>query len=215
MSKEHIASPAFVESRSTDDPYSLISDLKYGPILNEKIPEEASSKIQFVKSAVIPSILLGITLSIFSALFFALRDYLIILADAKYLIFASFGSTAFIMYLMPKSPSAKISKFAKSYVAASLIGYAGLYIAGYLGIFAAIAIVETFIAITMVALKAEHPPAAAIGLVFTINRVGAAGILLIIIGILTISGLTMVLKKTVHVAEHEESEIRSRKKSKL
>ena len=198
-----------------DDPYSLISVLKYGPILNERIPEEASSKIQFVKSAVIPSILLGITLSIFSALFFALRDYLIILADAKYLIFASFGSTAFIMYLMPKSPSAKISKFAKSYVAASLIGYAGLYIAGYLGIFAAIAIVETFIAITMVALKAEHPPAAAIGLVFTINRVGPAGILLIIIGIFTISGLTIILKKTLHAAEHEESVIHSRKKFKL
>ena len=183
--------------------------------MNERISDNTSVRRQFVKSAVIPSILLGITLSIFSALFFALRDYLIILVDAKYLIFASFGSTAFIMYLMPKSPSANISKFAKSYVAASLIGYAGLYISGYLGIFAAIAIVETFIAITMVALKAEHPPAAAIGLVFTINRVGVAGILLIIIGILTISGLTIILNKTVHVAEQEESVIRSKKKSKL
>jgi CBS-domain-containing membrane protein len=164
--------------------------------------------VKIVKNTIIPALLLGITLAILVFLLYLLRDYLIIIEDAKYLIFASFGSSAFIMYMMPESSSSRISKFAKSYVAASLIGYSGLYMSGFLGVFATIAIVETLIAIVMVSLKAEHPPAAAIGIVFTINRVGLAGILIIVIGVITVSLLSLFLKKAVILAKEEEEKMK-------
>jgi CBS-domain-containing membrane protein len=178
--------------------------------LSGKPDKAESSYLNNIKQAVIPSILLGITLSIFSLLMYALKDYLVMLTDSKYLIFASFGSSAFIMYLMPKSPSAATSKFVKSYMAASLIGYGGLFLSDSMGVFASIAIVETLIAITLVGIRAEHPPAAAIGLVFTIYRVGFAGVLVIIVGIIVISLLTLLMKKTLRAAEDEEKTILGR-----
>jgi CBS-domain-containing membrane protein len=159
----------------------------------------------FVKNTLIPSILLGITISTLSALLYLLRNELIIISESKFLIFASFGSTAFIMFLMPASPSAKIDKFVKSYTIAAIIGLFGFYAYPVLGVFFDLAMIETLIALALVEARAMHPPAAAIGIVFAIGRVGLYGIAVIALGILTIVALRIVLDKIVIVTEEELS----------
>ncbi len=158
---------------------------------------------RYVKNTLIPSIFLGITISTVSVLLYVLRDDLIIVSGMKYLIFASFGSTAFIIYLMPSSPSARIDKFVKSYTIAAVIGLLGYYAYPTLGIFFDLAMVETLIGIALVSFKAMHPPAAAIGIVFAIGSVGPYGIVVIALGILTIVALKVVLDKIVLVTEEE------------
>ncbi|WP_393972075.1 HPP family protein [Oxyplasma meridianum] len=147
--------------------------------------------------------MLGLTVALLIFLLNLAEHLLIISIDAKYLIFASFGSSAFLMYLMPESNSSKVSKFVKSYFAAGVIGLLCTFIVPYIGLFYSIAVVETAIAITLVGIEAKHPPAAAIGIVFLINRVGIYGIIIIIIGVATVSILTTVLKKAFYEAEKE------------
>ncbi|MGC8514568.1 MAG: HPP family protein [Thermoplasmata archaeon] len=160
---------------------------------------------KYVKNTLIPSILLGITISTLSALLYILRNELIIISESKFLIFASFGSTAFIMFLMPSSPSARIDKFVKSYTIAAVIGLFGFYAYPVLGIFFDLAIIETLIALALVSARAMHPPAAAIGIVFAIGRIGLYGVAVIALGILTIVVLRIVLDKIVMVTEEELS----------
>jgi CBS-domain-containing membrane protein len=104
---------------------------------------------------------------------------------------------------MPDNESAKVSKFVKSYIAAAIIGFLCTFLVSFIGLFYAIAVVETAIAITMVGIGAKHPPAAAIGIVFLINRVGIYGILIIVVGVVTVSILTTILNKAFHEAEKE------------
>ena len=158
---------------------------------------------KYVKNTLIPSILLGITISTLSALLYLLRNELIMISDSKFLIFASFGSTAFIMYLMPSTPSARIVKFVKSYIIAAIIGLLGFYLYPVLGILFDLAMVETLIALVLVSAKAMHPPAAAIGIVFAVDRIGIYGIVIIVLGILTIIALKIILDKIVLVTEEE------------
>ena len=151
--------------------------------------------------------MLGFTVALLTFLLNLAENVLIITIGAKYLIFASFGSSAFIMYLMPENASAKVNKFVKSYIAAGIIGFLCTFIVPYIGFFYAIAVVETVIAITLVAIDAKHPPAAAIGIVFLINRVGFYGIFIIVIGVATVSILTTVLNKAYYEAEKEVRKI--------
>ena len=46
---------------------------------------------RYVKKTLIPSILMGITISALSALLYLLRNELVIISESKFLIFASFG----------------------------------------------------------------------------------------------------------------------------
>ena len=159
----------------------------------------------YVKKTLIPSILMGITISALSALLYLLRNELVIISESKFLIFASFGSTAFIMFLMPSSPSAGIVRFVKSYTIAAVIGLFGFYAYPVLGTFFDLGIVETLIALALVSDRAMHPPAAAIGIVFAVGRVGPYGVAVIALGILTIVVLRIILDKIVLVTEEELS----------
>lgn len=147
--------------------------------------------------------MLGFTVAILTFLLNIAEHVLIISLGAKFLIFASFGSSAFLMYLMPENDSAKVSKFVKSYIAAGIIGLLCTFLVPYISIFYSIAVVETAIAITLVGIRAKHPPAAAIGIVFLIFRVGFYGILIIVIGVATVCILTTLLNKAYYEAEKE------------
>jgi len=160
-----------------------------------------------MKKSIIPAILLGITVAFLSFLLDITEHELIISSSSKLLIFASFGSSAFIMYMMPESDSAHVDKFVKSYLAAGIIGFISTLIVPYIGLFYSIAVAETFIAIVLIVIKAKHPPAAAIGIVFLLSSVGLYGIIIIIVGIVTISVMTKVLMKTVSKAEVEIKKI--------
>ena len=151
--------------------------------------------------------MLGFTVALLTFLLNLAEHVLIISLGAKFLIFASFGSSAFIMYMMPENDSARVSKFVKSYVAAGIIGFLCTFLVPYIGLFYAIAVVETAIGITLGGIGAKHPPAAAIGIVFLINRVGIYGILIIIVGVATISILTTILNKAFSEAKKEIKKI--------
>jgi len=70
----------------------------------------------------VPSLLAGFTLAL---LVFVLSYFRIDLAygtGTSLVIFTSFASSIFIMFLMPRSTAAKSSKFVKSYALAGIIG---------------------------------------------------------------------------------------------
>ncbi len=160
-----------------------------------------------LKKALVPALMLGFTVAFLTFLLNLAEHVLIISLGAKFLIFASFGSSAFIMYMMPENESARLGKFVKSYLAAGIIGFLCTFLVPYIGLFYAIAVVEAVIALTLVSIGAKHPPAAAIGIVFLINRVGIYGILIIIVGVLTVSILTTLLHKLFYEAEKELKKI--------
>ena len=58
-------------------------------------------KYKKINQSIIPAILLGITVAFLSFLLDITEHELIISSSSKLLIFASFGSSAFIMYMMP------------------------------------------------------------------------------------------------------------------
>jgi len=79
--------------------------------------------------------MLGFTVALLTFLLNLAENVLIITIGAKFLIFASFGSSAFIMYLMPENDSAKVNKFVKSYIAAGIIGFLCTFVVPYIGLF--------------------------------------------------------------------------------
>lgn len=119
------------------------------------------------------------------------------------LIFASMGSSAFILFMTPRSKAAHISKFAKSYIVAGLIGYLGFAVKPFAGIYASLTLVMLIVTIALVFARAEHPPAVGIAIAFVLYNVGAAGILVVMLAMLLLIAVRVVLERAVFMIEHD------------
>ncbi|MGC8538120.1 MAG: HPP family protein [Candidatus Micrarchaeia archaeon] len=119
------------------------------------------------------------------------------------LIFASMGASAFILFMTPRAKAAHISKFAKSYTCAGLVGYFGFMIRPFIGMYASLTAVVLIATIVLVLAKAEHPPAVGIAVAFVLYNVGAMGILVVILGMLLLIVMRILLEKAVFVMEHD------------
>jgi CBS-domain-containing membrane protein len=115
-------------------------------------------------------------------------------------IFASIGSSAFILFVMPKSRAANKTALVISYSFAGIVGYFAYILSVYFGIALAAAIAITAVSSLMVVSKQEHPPAVGLALAFVLYRIDAWGILLVIslgVFIAVISyGLQILIKDT-------------------
>lgn len=119
------------------------------------------------------------------------------------LIFASMGASAFILFMTPRSKAAHISKFAKSYVCAGLIGYFGFVMRPFTGIYVSLTVVMFIATMVLVLAKAEHPPAVGIAVAFVLYNVGIMGILVVILGMLLLIAMRILLEKAVYAMEHD------------
>jgi|GEM_PF-2090155 len=119
------------------------------------------------------------------------------------LIFASVGSSAFVLFMTPRAKAAHISKFTKSYIGAGIVGYAGFLIKPLIGIYVAIAFVVFMATIVLIMTRAEHPPAVGIAVAFVLYNVGFYGILVVVLSAALLIFLRIALEKAVFVIEHD------------
>lgn len=99
------------------------------------------------------------------------------------IIFASFGASGFILFMMPDTYAARKDVFVKSYVIGGVIGYIGYVLIGILGFYAAAAIVLLLVAVLLHATESEHPPAMALAFAFVLFHVGLVGVFIAIFGV--------------------------------
>jgi CBS-domain-containing membrane protein len=156
-----------------------------------------------IRGSIIPSIMIGITVAVLAFIINIVKTHLLIGEGSRLVIFASFGSSAFILYMFPRSRHAKIYKFAGSYFVAAVAGIGGTLLIPAAGVYYTVAVVEMLISFIIVIAGLEHPPAVAIGIVFVIGRVGLYGLLVIVVGVAAVSLMKTILEKTVYKIEED------------
>ncbi len=154
-----------------------------------------------IRNHIIPAIFIGITISftIFSLSLF----HIYIVPIAKFIVFSSFASSSFLLFMEPEQSSSKLSKFVKSYVISGLIGILGFYISVHIGIYYTLAIVETLVALLLVLFKAEHPPAMGIAVVFILEKANIFGLIFLLTGVVIIILMDKFLNKFVYVLKND------------
>ena len=145
----------------------------------------------------VPSLLAGFTIALLVSVLSYLRVDLAYGTGTSLVIFTSFASSIFIMFLMPHSTAAKSDKFVKSYVLAGIIGYVGSLGLAFMPLAAVAGLVVFVLALAMIATHSEHPPAAAIAFAFVLFKVGIIGILVIALGIMVILAVRFALERLI------------------
>ena len=160
-----------------------------------------------LKRRIVPAALAGVTLSMLVLLLEYSKVDALYGYGTSIVIFTSFASSIFIMFIMPSSRAAKMGKFVKSYVLAAIVGYLGSMAVGILPLFLISGIVIFALAVLLILTNSEHPPAAAIAFAFVLFHVGEFGILIIATGIAVILLFRYVLEKSIFELEHEVKKI--------
>ena len=160
-----------------------------------------------MRNRVVPAILASLSITLIVVIFGFINF------DARYgmgasaILFSSFASSAFILFLVPKSNAAKLPKFIKSYVIGGSVGLLGILTAIYTSL-PLYVITAIFIFITimlMVLTKSEHPPGVGIAFAFILYHIDFFGIFIVILGILMLIFVRVVLEKLVFVVEKDIS----------
>jgi hypothetical protein len=177
-------------------------------------PKSVKEALKRLKFRLIPAILAGLNLAL---LVFFLQYFNI---DKAYglgtsaVIFTSFASSIYIMFITPNSRAAKNSKFVKSYAIAGVVGSLGGLGLAIMPLYAVAALVIFFVSVLMIITKSEHPPAAAIAFAFVLFRIGYIGIIIIASGVVIVIALRYILEKTMFEVEREVLKVELREKEK-
>ncbi len=163
---------------------------------NNKHIKKSSFEIE-AKRVVIPAFLTALSIAIVVYLLVSFGFDIKYGSGSSLIVFASLGSSAFIMFMTPKSKAAKSSKFAKSYLLAGLIGYASYLIAAYTGVYIGFFIGVFIMSILMYLLKAEHPPAVGVVLVFIMFKIGILGIILIVASVIFLLAIKYLFNRVL------------------
>ncbi len=156
-------------------------------IINKKSDENYSHihrarfRRYFFRNVILPAILIGVTVTI---IFLTLRYFdfdLLYGLGSTYVIFTSFASSAFILFMLPKSKAAQTDKFLKSYFIAAIFGFIGSLLLLFSNIYIAILIILPLTSLALVIFKAEHPPAVGIAFAFIVFHIHVKGLILIIL----------------------------------
>lgn len=169
-----------------------------------KKQKEHTSHNRF-RNSVVPAILAAGSISIIVAIFGFIKFDIRYGVGVSAILFSAFAASAFILFLMPKSNSARLTKFIKSYIIGSIVGYIGittatamqlpLYITTAVFIFITIAL--------MVATRSEHAPGVAIAFAFILYHIDIYGILVVALGVVILLVVRVVLEKAIFVLEED------------
>ncbi|MCL4387660.1 HPP family protein [Candidatus Marsarchaeota archaeon] len=177
-------------------------------------PKSVKEAWKRLKHRIVPAILAGLALAL---LVFLLQYFDI---DKAYglgtsaVIFTSFASSIYIMFITPNSRAAKNSKFVKSYTIAGIVGSIGGLGLAVMPLYVVAALVIFFVSVLMIITKSEHPPAAAIAFAFVLFRIGVIGIIIIASGVIIVVTLRYLLEKTTFEVEREMLKVSLREKQK-
>lgn len=158
------------------------------------------------RNVLIPALLTALSVSILVYLLALASFDLKFGAGSSAILFASFGSSAFILFMMPRSSSARLSKFAKSYIIAGIIGASGYLLLKVIPLYVVAGIVILLTAIVMDATHSRHPPAVGIALAFVLYRINLNGVIIVALGVLLLIILRAFLERFVFMLEEEIAE---------
>jgi hypothetical protein len=123
------------------------------------------------------------------------------------IIFASFASSAFILFMTPKAKSAKVSRFVKSYVIGGVVGFCGSLMLAYVPLYVTAAAVIFVVSVLLYITDSQHAPAVAIAFAFVIFHIDVLGMLVVMAGALLLILLRFTLERVVFIIEELEEEV--------
>jgi CBS-domain-containing membrane protein len=164
----------------------------------------ANSRIAVhLKNSIIPIILTALTVSILVLLLEYLNFDLHYGNGSSVIIFASFGVSAYLLFMLPRSRVSKIRGFVKSYIFAIIAGILGFYMLGFLPIYVVAGIVVFLVSVMISIGNALHPPAVGISLAFVFFSIGVDGIAVVLLGMLILLFLRLVLERFIYTVEKD------------
>ncbi len=104
-------------------------------------------------------------------------------SGASAILFASFASSAFLMFMMPRSHAAKLARFVRSYIIGGVMGAIGFTLLPLIGAYWAVGIALFVAALALEGTDSMHPPAMGLALAFIIYDVGYTGVVIAAVGV--------------------------------
>lgn len=156
-----------------------------------------------IKNRIIPALLTALSVSILTFILYSVNFDISHGAGSSAILFASFGTSAFVLFMMPRSKAATISKFVKSYVISTLLGVVGFFLLDLLPLYVVAGIVIFFLAILLFITRSEHPPSVGIAMAFVLFRVDLFGVLIVALAVVILLFLRIVLEKSVYIMEKD------------
>ncbi len=156
-----------------------------------------------ISKKLVNSIAAGLTIGIIIMILQLVHFNLAYGFGSSAIIYSSVGSSAFILFVMPKSRAAKSSALIYSYMMAGVAGYLSYSLLQYVGLAAASVVAVSLTGALMVVFKKEHPPSVGLALAFVLFRIDVYGVLLVISLGFLIVGISYVLNFFIKDAERE------------
>lgn len=156
-----------------------------------------------VRNRATPAALTALSVSILMYVLYYVNFDVLYGTGASAIIFASFGSSAFVLFMMPKSRSARVGSFVRSYVMGAAVGEAGFYLSLVAPLYVSAGVVVLAMSLLMYAADSLHPPAIAIALAFVLFRIDAYGVLIVVMGAAILIFLRVVLERFVYMIEKD------------
>lgn len=129
-------------------------------------------------------------------------------SGASAIIFTSFASSAFIMFLMPYSKSAKRMRFVKSYLIAGIFGYIGFFASDFINFYIVTGVVMFVVSLLLFETDSEHPPAVGIAVAFLLFKIPIYGILTLVAGVAILVAAKTILQKFGILSKASEFRVR-------
>ena len=117
------------------------------------------------------------------------------ISGASAIVFTSFASSVFLMFLMPYSKSAKRNRVVKSYLIAGVFGYIGFFATRFINFYLVVGIIMFAVSFLLFETDSEHPPAIGIAVAFLLFKIPIYGIITLIIGVFIVVALKTLMQK--------------------
>lgn len=156
-----------------------------------------------LKNRVIPALLTALTVSILTYILYSVNFDISHGAGSSAILFASFGTSAFVLFMMPKSKAAAISKFVKIYILGTILGVLGFFMLDFLPLYIVAGFIIFLLSILVYVTKSEHPPGVGIALAFVLFRIDIYGVLIVALAVVILLFLRVVLEKFVYIVEKD------------
>lgn len=129
-------------------------------------------------------------------------------SGASALIFTSFASSAFILFLMPYSKAAKRTRFIKSYLIAGIFGYIGFVLSSFINFYIVTGIILFVVSLLLFETDSEHPPAIGIAVAFLLFKIPIYGILTLVVGVFILVLAKYLMQKTGIISRSSEFKVK-------
>lgn len=156
-----------------------------------------------LKNKVIPAVLTALSVSILTLILYYVNFDISYGSGSSAILFASFGTSAFVLFMMPMSKAAKLDSFVKAYALGTILGLVGFYLLAIFPLYIVAGIIIFLFSLTMYITGAEHPPAIGIAMAFVLFRIDIYGVLIVAAGVAILLFLRVVLERFVYIVEKD------------